>query len=153
MEQTSTYNVKSRQDGFVWQFKYHLNGALYSFKVLDSQLSPKQAHWLFATGKFPVTEDIMKKEWMKKLNANFVIEVGEPDLSFDAFWNAYAHKIGKKKMAENSWNKLSKADKIKALMAIKDYNRYLSRKPGIEKAHATTYLNQEYYNNEYKSAV
>ena len=153
MEQTSTYNVKSRQDGFVWQFKYHLNGALYSFKVLDSQLSVKQRTWLFGRNNFPCTEADMKEVWMKKMNANFVIEVGEPDLSFDAFWNAYAHKIGKKKMAENSWNKLSKADKIKALMAIKDYNRYLSRKPGIEKAHATTYLNQEYWKNEYKSTI
>ena len=148
-EQFTTYNIKSRRDGFVWQFKYHLNGAFYSFKVLDSQLSLEQRTWLFGSNKFPCTEREMKEVWMKNLRKNFEITVGEPDLSFEAFWNAYANKVGKKKMAENSWNKLSKGNKIKALMSIKKYDNNLRLHPGIQKAHASTYLNQEYYDNEY----
>lgn len=149
----TTYTVKSRKDGFIWQFKYHLNGNLYSFTVLEGSLSGTQMKWLFGTDNFPALEVIMKEKWMKNLKANFEISIGEPDLTFEAFWNAYNNKVGKKKMAENTWNKLSKASKIKALQAISSYNKYLSRKPGIDKAHATTYLNQEYWGNEWKSAI
>jgi len=151
-EQFTTYTVKSRADKYVWQFKYTLNGNLYAFKVLEGSLSVNQKIWLFQKANFP-TEEAAMKLWQKNLKKNFEIEIGEPDLSFESFWNSYGHKIGKKPMAENTWKKLSKAVKIKALMAIKDYNGYLSRNPGIQKAHATTYLNQEYFNNEYKSTV
>lgn len=149
----TTYTVKSRKDGFIWQFKYHLNGDLYSFTILEGKLNDNQVKWLFESCNFPAIEVLMKTRWMVKLKKNFEITIGEPDLSFEAFWNAYNNKVGKKKMAENTWNKLSKANKIKALQAISSYNKYLSRKPGIDKAHATTYLNQEYWENEWKSAV
>lgn len=149
----TTYTVKSKQDGYVWQFRYQLNGDLVGYEILSGKLSEKQVKWLFNGGNFPATESIMKAVWMPKLRANFEITVGAPELTFEAFWNAYGNKVGKKKMAENLWNRLPKADKIKALAAITDYNRYLSRKPGIDKAHATTYLNQQYWENEWKSAT
>lgn len=145
----TTYTVKSRKDGFIWQFKYHLNGNLYSFTVLEGSLNGKQMKWLFGAANFPTLESIMKTIWMPQLRKNFEITVGEPDLSFEAFWNAYANKVGKKKMAENTWKKLSKANKIKALMGIKKYDNNLRLHPGVQKAHASTYLNQEYFNNEY----
>lgn len=147
-EQFTTYTVKSRADGYVWQFKYTLNGNLYAFKVLEGSLTVNQKLWLFQKGHFP-SEEAAMKIWQKKLKANFEIEIGEPDLSFEAFWNAYAHKVGKKKMAQNSWEKLSKANKIKAMMGIKRYDNHLRLYPGVQKAHPSTYLNQEYYNNEY----
>jgi len=146
----TTYTVTGKSSEIVWQFKYHLNGLLSEFKLLEGELDEKQIQWLFLKGKFPYTEKQIKG-WTAI--ANFKIDVGLPDLSFDCFWTTYNNKVGKKKMAENSWNKFTTANKIKALMAIKDYNRYLSRKPGIDKAHATTYLNQEYFDNEWKSSV
>jgi len=146
MEQFTTYNIKSRQDGFVWQFKYHLNGDLYAFKVLEGSLSPKQMKWLFASANFAANESIMKTVWMVKLKKNFEITVGEPDLSFEAFWDAYDKKRGKKKMAENTWNKMSKAKRIKAMLYLKRYNDQL-RIDNVAKAYPSTYLNQEYYEN------
>ncbi|MCH4824277.1 hypothetical protein ML462_13965 [Gramella lutea] len=149
-EQFTTYTVTGKNSPIVWQFKYHLNGLLAEFKLLEGELDAKQINWLFVKGKFPYREDQIK-QW--NTIPEFDIKIGEPDLSFDSFWNAYGNKVGKKKMAENTWKKLSKADKLKALEAIKHYNNYLSRKHGIDKAHPTTYLNQEYYHNEWKSAV
>jgi hypothetical protein len=145
----TTYTVKSKQDGYVWQFKYRLNGDLKAFEILEGKLSVTQMKWLFSQGNFPATEIVMKTGWIPKLRKNFEIEVGEPDLSFDAFWNAYAHKVGKKVMAENSWKKLGRATKIKALMGIKRYNNHLRLHPGVAKAHPSTYLNQEYWENEW----
>lgn len=146
---TTTYTVKSRKDGFVWEFKYNLNGSLKAFKLLQGQLSDTQTNWLFKAGNFPYHVDIMTRVWMAKLRKNFEISVGEADLSFENFWNTYGHKVGKKKMAQTSWGKLSKANKIKALIGIKKYNNNLKLYPGQAKAHASTYINQEYYNNEY----
>ncbi|UAB84996.1 hypothetical protein INR75_02905 [Zunongwangia sp. SCSIO 43204] len=153
MEQCTTYTVKHKKARILWEFKYDLKGNLRSFKVDDKPLSPSQLNFLFTEQKFPTSQTIMKEVWMSAKKSEFEIVVGEPDLSFTAFWNAYNHKIGKKKMAENTWNKMSRARKIKALLGIKDYDNYLSRNPGIQKAHATTYLNQEYYENEYRSAI
>lgn len=143
----TTYTIKSRKDGFVWQFKYDLNGNLTAFEILDGALSGNQMKWLFSPN-FPALETIMKTGWMKKLKKNFEITVGEPDLSFDSFWDAYDKKMGKKKMAQNTWKKLSKAKRIKAMLGIRRYNNAL-RLEGTAKCHATTYLNQEYYENEY----
>ena len=149
MEQTSTYTVKHKKANILWVFKYDLNGHLRSFKVDDKPLSKSQIKFLFLEQKFPVKEAEMKEVWMNAKKSEFEIIVGEPDLSFEAFWNAYANKIGKKKMAENTWNKLSKANRIKALVGIKRYENNLRLTPGVQKAHPSTYLNQEYYNNEY----
>jgi len=146
---TTTYTVKSKKDGFVWEFKYSLNGHLKSFKLLQGQLSETQTNWLFTGGNFPYNVEIMTSVWMVKLKKNFETTVGEADLSFENFWNTYAHKVGKKKMAENAWQKMSKANKIKALIGIKKYENNLRLYPGQAKAHPSTYLNQEYYNNEY----
>lgn len=146
---TTTYTVKSRQDGYVWQFRYDMGGNLLGFDILEGRLSVRQLKWLFSGGNFPATEIVMKTGWIPKLRKNFEISVGEPDLSFDAFWNAYANKVGKKKMAENSWKKLGKAIRIKALLGIRKYDNHLRLNPGIAKAHPSTYLNQEYWENEW----
>jgi len=140
----TTYNIKSRVDGFVWQFNYYLNGHLKAFEILSGKLSEKQKTWLKVN--FPFDESVIKEEWMKKLRKNFEITVGEPDLSFEAFWDAYDNKKGKKKMAENTWNKMSKAKRIKAMLYLKRYNDQL-RIDNVAKAYPSTYLNQEYYEN------
>ncbi|MEO2064471.1 MAG: hypothetical protein ABGW97_15925 [Christiangramia sp.] len=149
MEQTSTYTVKHKKAKILWVFKYDLNGNLRSFTVDDRPLSTSQINFLFAERNFPFKESQMKEVWLSAKKSEFEIIVGKPDLSFESFWNAYGHKVGKKKMAENTWNKLSKANKIKALMGIKKYENNLRLQPGVQKAHPSTYLNQEYHNNEY----
>jgi hypothetical protein len=150
-EQYITYTVKGRKTPVLWQFKYHLNGALFSFTILEGELSGHQMHWLFSAKNFPTTDNLMKILWLKDKEITSKLEINkiDPDLSFESFWNAYDNKVGKKPMAENIWKKFSTANKIKALMAIKRYDNNLRLTPGVQKAHATTYLNQEYYNNEY----
>lgn len=145
----TTYTVKSQNDTHIWEFQYDLNGHLRSFKILEGELSAKQMKWLFAQANFPANQSIMKTVWMKNLKANFEIIVGEPDLSFDAFWNAYNHKV-KKVVSERAWNRLSKKDRMDALKAIKSYEGYLHRK-GIAKAHPATYLNQRYWEDSFAS--
>jgi hypothetical protein len=145
----TTYTVKSKQDGFIWSFKYTLNGDLRVFIIDEGTLSAKQMKWLFGSGNFPANESIMRSVWMKQLKANFEITIGEPDLSFEAFWTAYNHKI-KKVVSEKAWERLGKKDRMAALAGIKPYDGYLSRK-GIAKAHPATYLNQRYWEDNHAS--
>lgn len=125
-------------------FDYDLNGVLTGFD-LDGELTPQQLTWLYS-GRFPFNE-----AGIKMFNAikNFTVFGGELDLSFENFWNMYGYKIGKKVMAENIWKRMSKADKIKALTAIKPYNSHLARHVRKDKAHASTYLNQRMYENDF----
>ena len=143
------YTVKSIQDGYIWQFKYTLNGDLKSFEILEGTLSANQMKWLFSSSNFAANESIMKTVWMQNLKKNFEITIGAPDLSFEAFWKAYNHKV-KKIISEKAWERLSKKDRIEAIKGIKPYDNYLARK-GIAKAHPSTYINQRYWEDNHAS--
>lgn len=71
-----------------------------------------------------------------------------PSLDFDTFWKAYDHKFDRKR-AEAIWKRMMDSDRLTAINAIKDYDRYLGR-TGIAKAYAKTWLANESYNNDYK---
>lgn len=147
MNQLTTYNIKSRADGFVWVFKYHLNGALASFEILDGALNSTQRKWLFENGHFPAVEAQIK-DWQKKMRANFEVTVGEPDLSFDAFWQAYGHKT-RKKQTEAYFKKMSQADRFKAFLGIRRYNNHLQLNSWKTKVDPIRFLKDRRYEDEY----
>ena len=147
MEQLVTYTIKSKNSNNIWEFKYHLNGVLYSFKALDGVLSTKQIDWLFVKANFPYKEDQIK-HWQKKLKANFEITVGEPDLSFEALWKLYDHKI-KRVESEKAFNKLKPADVLRCFQTVKHYDKYVN-KSKVNKAHLSTFINQRYFEDEWQ---
>jgi hypothetical protein len=151
MSQLITYTIKSKQSGYVWLFKYNLNGSFKSFEIMDGELSQKQILWLFAGSNFPATETIMKTVWMgKTLRDNFEIVKAEPVLNFENLWNMYGNKVSKFD-AEKSFKKLSDADKIKCFLAIPGYKKYLSKK-GTGTAHLATFIHRQYYNDDWSKA-
>lgn len=147
MSQLTTYTVKSKLNGFIWLFKYHLNGSLFSFEILDGELALNQVTWLFLQGNFPFDERIMINVWIPKLKANFEIVKADPVLDFEALWKMYGRKE-KRELSEKAFNKLSTADKIKCFMALKAYARHL-QKSGEARAHLVTWINQKRYDDEY----
>lgn len=148
------YRAKGKEIGLVFLFKYDLNGHLKQFEIVEGELNGKQMKWLFSENNFPANESIMKAIWMKdkKYIQVFDIEKSVPDTSFEVFWNLYDHKV-KRVLAEKIYEKLNEADKMKAISSIKPYNNYLQRRPGIQKAHPSTYLNQRYYEDEWNKAI
>lgn len=146
----TTYTVKAVTSDHVWEFNYDLNGNLKAFKVLEGTLNERQLVWLFKEGNFPVLESIIKTVWIPKGKKNFEITVGEIDLSFEAFWDAYANKVGKLKEARNIWARLSKAEKIQVFLNMPRYKNYLKYHPAQQMMYPTTYLNQEAYKNDWK---
>lgn len=130
MIQLKTYTIKSKLNGFIWLFKYHLNGEFYGFEILEGTMSQKQVLWLFGgtdetgkfhSSKFPITESIIII-WKKQLKANFEITVGEPDLNFDMFWKMYPYNaLAKKRLASERFEKLTKAERIKLFQKIPEF--------------------------------
>jgi len=146
MKQALTiYTMTSKKFPNVWEFEYDLNGFLTAFKILEGELNEEQQKFLFSP-KFPYLETTIQK-WKSIKGIDLVI--GTPDLSFNIFFDNYAHKVGRLK-AEKSWNKLSKADRITCLKSLKAYNDYLFRKR-IAKAYPATYLNQRMFDDEFSS--
>lgn len=148
MEQLKIYTVKSKNSSTVWEFKYHLNGVLNEFKVLDGELSEKQLEWLFKQGQFPYWE-FQINIWEQKLKANFEIIKGEPDLTFEALWSKYNFKV-KRIEAEKAFSKLKKPDIIKVFIAVPGYDKYLQKKQ-TAKAHLSTFINQRYFEDDWSN--
>lgn len=147
---TTTYTVTSKKKDNAFEFNYDLNGDLKAFKIIKGRLEPKQAKWLFS-GVFPAYETIIKTVWLanKDITSKVNITVGEPDLSFETFYNAYKYKI-KKLKAQKAWDKLSKADRIECLKSLKSYEGYLTRKQ-VAKANPEAYLNQRRWEDDFNS--
>lgn len=148
---TLDYTVKSKHYDAVWSFKYTMEGDLKCFEILGGKLNDNQIKWLFNPENFPYRNQVIEQKWMA-LRKHFEITKGEIDLSFESFWNLYGKKIGKKVTTENTWKRLSKKDKLNAIIGIRHYDNHLRRNIGIAKAYASTYLNQRYWENDYKSS-
>jgi hypothetical protein len=65
------------------------------------------------------------------------------DLSFQAFWNQYANKVGNKARAEKLWNKLTDAERSQCFDALPAYDYYLRQRPTMERCYAETFLAQQ----------
>ncbi|GIM49432.1 hypothetical protein [Capnocytophaga stomatis] len=148
-EQLTTYRVTGKQTAISFIFKYNLNGDLKVFEVVGEPLNEAQKFWLFGSGyRFPIDEEKIVF-WTKtpEFVAKFKVEKIPADLSFDRLWEQYNYKMGKKD-ALKVFNKLKEAEVIKVFLSLKGYEAHLKR-TGQAKAYLATYLNKEYYNNEY----
>lgn len=83
------------------------------------------------------------------LPAHITIIEAEYEVTFDMFWMAYNKKINKKR-CEPLWNKLGKAQQIKALQGVKSYDKFLEKNDWRSKADPENYLRNEMWNNEWK---
>lgn len=70
----------------------------------------------------------------------------ESELSFNLFWDRYNDKVNSsRKRAEAKWNRMSKADQLKAYNYIGVYKANIPH--GTRIKFAETYLNAELWNN------
>lgn len=130
-------------------FKYHLEGHLFSFELLEGKLLEKQVEWFFKTGNFPYYESEIKA-WLKgKMRRHFEIEVGEPNLSFDAFWELYGHKTRKSETKQYWDKKMNNAERVKAFMGLKKYNNHLQINDWKNKVDPIRFLKHRRYEDEY----
>lgn len=74
-----------------------------------------------------------------------VTEVLE-SIDFNAFWNRYDDKARSSRIkTERVWNRMSRAEQVKAFNFVPKYFRSIPG--GVMKKYATTYLNDQLWNN------
>lgn len=136
----NTYTVTGKNTDVLWQFGYDTEGNIISFQFLNGKLDEKQERWLFHSPvKFPYKESMIEN-WQSSIK-NFNVEKGEPDITFDRFYNTYAVKQ-KRAVTKELWEKLSKRNKIDAIAYIKRFNDFLKRN-GTGKPLPDTYIRQK----------
>ena len=124
-------------------YKFNAEGNITCIDIL-AEITDEERRWLLEhiPPSIPSLENMVSKAKTLKL-----AEV-PLDLSFDAFWNAYDYKVGKKE-AEAAWKKISMPNKVKALQAITAYDKFWKYKK-IGKAYPSTYLNDERFNDDFR---
>ena len=152
---TRIYTIKSKKNGYVWQFKYTLGGDFVSFEILEGKLSAKQVSWLFGgtnekgnfqEGKFPIVESTIKV-WQTRLKDNFEITIGEPDLSFENLLKIYpTNPLSKKKIALERFEILTKAQKIKIFLKTPEYIK-LKTQENTNFPYLEVYINQRWWDS------
>jgi hypothetical protein len=155
VEQLTTYRVQGKEIGLVFLFKYDLNGFIRAWEVSEGELNAKQSLWLFAVpdgqscARFPANEAEFKARWLNNddILEKFDISTRPADISFEALWILYDHKVAKQD-AMKSFNKLKEDEKIKCFTEIPYYLDYLKRNPGIGKLHLATYINKRRFEDE-----
>lgn len=136
----TTYIVTGKKTGQI-TFKFDLNGDLILFKYVGEPLSDNQRKWLYP--RIPINENMMKSWYAIK---NFTVAKGDPDLSFENFWNTYDEK-SKKIVTQKLWTKMSDGDKFNAIAFVKRFNNHLRLK-GTAKPLPDTYLRQKRWLDE-----
>ncbi len=149
MNQLKSYTVKSKNSENIWVFKYHLNGTLAGFEILDGTLNEEQITWLFFKGKFPYLQEHVER-WRQKLKANFEVVIGEPDLSFEALWILYDYKVGRQD-AEKAFTKISEADIIRCFQSVPAYKKHISFKK-TSQAYLSRFINGGYFKDDWAKA-
>lgn len=144
-ELVTTYTVTGSNFAGVMTFKFHLGGYLVAFSLEEAELDQDQRKWLYP--RMPLAENGMKTFYDLK---TFKVEKGEPDLSFENFWNAYGKKQ-KRTVAEKLWKKLTKKDKLAAFKSINRYNNWLNNNAGIAKQLPDTFIRQRRWLDDFNN--
>lgn len=120
---------------------YADNGFLSSYEM-RAKMTDEQHYWFLR--KMPRTlEDLM--EYVADKPTITLTEL-KLEVTFDMFWNSYNDKLNSsKKRTQKAWERMKKADQVKAYMHIGKYIAHLP--PGVRKKYAETYLNAELWNN------
>lgn len=115
-------------------------------EIKTDGLRAEQIGWILKTIP-PVENDLPAIETAYPF---ILVESMPADLSFNAFWEAYAYKVGKRERALKIWTGLNDADRTKCLKSIPRYNQWLGTKFNMERLYPETYLAQKRYDNEFK---
>lgn len=137
----STYHLTSPGfSGFV-EFEFDAAGFLTRTDMTNAELSEKQHAWIVKRAPNRLSE-ITKL--LESTQAKF--EEVKLDITFELFWNRYNEKVrSSKKKAQVTWNRMSKADQVKAFNYIAKYKQSIPS--GVACKYAETYLNAELWNN------
>ena len=121
-------------------FNYSDAGQLCRLDI-QAELNDKQR--AFLDNNIPWDEQAAQ-DFMDRLpQATFVVQ--DKEITFDMFWDRYDDKARSSlKKTRAKWDKMKLEDQVRAYLFIP---KYLRNKGTADKKYATTYLNDELWNN------
>lgn len=133
------YIIKGKTSASI-VLEYDENGLLNRLEFIDN--TAEQINFMLL--KIPVEETELRAfVEIRKLKLHLV----QQDLSFAAFWNAFAYKNGKKARAERLWKALSKIECEQVFIAIPRYRRFIAFK-NQDSAYPETWLFNRMWEND-----
>lgn len=137
------YLLQSKKTGANILFGYR-DGVLVYIEAKEN-VSKLQVLWLH--NELPINYEGFQAFKKKVEQTGSKISEVKPDLSFEAFWIAYAFKKGTKKNVQRTWNSMDETEQIKALAYIKKYNFFLAENSHVQRLYPQTFLNRAEWNN------
>lgn len=136
-----TFLAIGRKSGLRLVLKYDLNGVLRAVEfdgnwtdILVERIKtvlPANVQYCISQ----IKEQKPNSQWIFK-------ELTE--VSFDAFYKSYPNKLGKKDLAKKTWDKMTDAARMDAILYLEEYLP-LKRKEGTNIPYASSYLNGKYW--------
>ena len=121
------------------EFAFNDNSLLEKYQI-SAELSERQQIYLLKN----MPRELPELDNLKSSTVT-ITEINQ-EVTFDMFWNRYDEKIrSSKKKALSGWNKMSKANQVRAFRFISKYESNIL--PGTAKKYAETYLNAELWAN------
>jgi hypothetical protein len=132
------FEIKSDKFTGAVMLKFNDDGKFCSIDFSGSGVSYDQMVWFLR--HLPKTADEIKC-----YSGTTFVEILD-SVTFDAFWNKYDDKARSSKVkTKRVWDKMSRAEQVKAYNYIERYVRNIP--PTVCKKYATTYLNDQLWNN------
>lgn len=114
----------------------------YLVMIDMSSLSFSPELWRFLWKKLPATS---RDVFAMKGQTGVITEIVE-NITFDMFWQRYNDKARSSKVkTERVWSRMNRTEQVKAYQFIPRY--FESIPQGVCKKYATTYLNDQLWNN------
>lgn len=123
--------------------EYNELGYLVRFELTPGTFEEKQFEYL--AQKFP-RKIVHIAQWKEAQLPNVSIRKVEEDLSFERFYDLYAHKVSKRSRAENIWKAMPDTERAKAIAHIPKYEKLL-RDTNQNKLYPESFLNRAAWNN------
>lgn len=124
------------------EITYNDSGLLINCDLTKAELSEAQHLWFLK--RMPARIDELKALIESTKTAR--LTPVDLDVTFEMFWDRYNDKErSSKKKTGRIWNRMTRADQIKAYRYIFTYDA--CRPAGVARKYAETYLNAELWNN------
>lgn len=137
------YLIISRESGNRVEVEYDGRGLL---EALRFESSPEETAIDALLRAVPRRESEVKA-WYP---AKFEVTLIPLDVKFDVFWEAYGRKVGKQQ-AMAAWQKLSQADRAKAIKMVPKYQRWCGlQNPPRQIKYPERYLKCRSFDDEFK---
>jgi len=121
---------------------YNKASLLVNLDISNANLSENQHVWFLKN----MPRELAELQKLVSTLETLTLTQVELEVTFDMFWNKYNEKIrSSKKKSLTTWNRLPKAERMKAYNFINKYDQSIL--PGTAKKYAETYLNSEIWNN------